>query len=151
MAPNANGRTPRERLFSRLDIDHGNGCLLWTGTVNRGGYGEVKIANRMRKVHRVMWEMFNGPLPLGLELDHLCRVRHCASPAHLEPVTRQVNTLRGQSPAAVHAAKTHCPAGHEYDLLNTYFDGRSRKCRICTRAAGKRYRDGQRREASDAS
>ena len=139
----------RQRLLSRLIIDPETGCLLWTGTLNNGGYGEIKANGRTSKVHRVMWQMLEGPIPDGMELDHLCRVRSCASIAHLEVVTRQVNTLRGESPAAAHARQTHCDSGHEFDLVNTYWAPNGQRfCRTCTRAAGKRYRDRLKAEAA---
>ena len=132
--------TLRDRLLSRLIIDP-SGCVLWTGATNSGGYGTIWSEGRNRFVHRLMYEMFVGRIPDGLQLDHLCRVRHCASPAHLEPVTLRVNLLRGQTPAAVNAAKTHCPAGHEFDLLNTYWNPQgSRECRACNRAKMRRFR-----------
>ena len=68
--------------------------------------GEKKFA------HRIGYEQLVGPIPKGLELDHLCRVRHCVNPDHLEPVTHKENTLRGSCPAAVNARKTHCKRGH---------------------------------------
>jgi hypothetical protein len=123
----------RERLFSRLIIDQETGCLLWTGGTAKFGYGRVSVNGYPQHVHQVMYEMFVGPVPDGLELDHLCRVPRCASPAHLEAVTHKVNMLRSQTPAAANATKTHCDRGHEYDLLNTYFAPGTghRQCRAC--------------------
>jgi hypothetical protein len=132
----ANGRTLRERVLSRLIIDP-SGCLLWTGAKMQG-YGHVNVRGQQLKVHRLMYEWFVGPIPDGMDLDHLCRVTHCGAPAHLEPVTRRINTLRGVSPPAVNAQKTHCPQGHEYDLLNTYWNAQSRHCRTCHRHAERR-------------
>jgi hypothetical protein len=127
----------RERLFSRLAVDPG-GCLLWTGSLNKDGYGSIQVGSRTngtyRKlaVYQVTYAMLVGPVPDGLELDHLCRVRRCAAPDHLEPVTHRVNLLRGDTVSAKAAAATHCSKGHEFDLINTYFtvkDGR--RCRRC--------------------
>lgn len=75
-------------------------------------------------------------MPAGLGLDHLCRVRRCVNPAHLEPVTDRVNILRGQAPSAVNAAKTHCIRGHPFNSVNTYWftetnGTRGRQCRTC--------------------
>jgi hypothetical protein len=76
-----------------------------------------------------------GAVPEGLELDHLCRVRGCVNPKHLEPVTHRENLMRGESWSAVNARKTHCPEGHPYDETNTYIDGKGRRrCRECARA-----------------
>jgi len=144
----------RERLLSQLIIDldaprtvDDAPCWLWTGFHNEYGYGRINIQRRLHLVHRVTFEIFAGLVPDGLELDHLCRVRLCANPAHLEPVTRRINVLRGVSPVAEHARATHCPRGHPYDLLNTYINPStgSRGCRICVREAGRRYAARKRR------
>ena len=123
----------RERLFSRLIIEPQTGCLLWTGAISGTGYGYISLPGRkLVRVHRAMYELFVGPIPDGLYLDHLCRVRHCAAPAHLEAVTPRVNTLRGESPSA--SAGEKCTRGHDFDLINTYWtpDGK-RRCRACVR------------------
>lgn len=91
--------------------------------------------------HRYAYELLVGPIPEGLHIDHLCRVRLCVNPAHLEAVTCHENNRRSTSPTAVNAKKTHCPRGHEYTEENTYFappDGR-RMCKPCARAATKRW------------
>ena len=90
--------------------------------------------------HTYAWELANGPIPAGLQLDHLCRVGLCVNPAHLEPVTGRVNTLRGTSPAAVNAAKTHCINGHLLDGDNLYLEGSKRKCRTCMSARSRTMR-----------
>ena len=124
--------TLRERVLSRLVIDS-SGCLLWTGAVNKGGYGVVGIGPRIEYVHRLMYRWFIGPIPDGHQIDHLCRVRHCASPADIEAVTQRLNILRGTAPTAVNAAATRCVNGHEFDLINTYdrTDRTGRQCRAC--------------------
>jgi hypothetical protein len=124
--------TLRERVLSRLIIDP-SGCLLWTGAINRGGYGVVGVGSRIEYVHRLMYQWFAGPIPDGYQIDHLCRVRHCASPADLEAVTQRLNIMRGESPTVANAAATHCVNGHEFDLLNTYYrpDRFGRHCRTC--------------------
>lgn len=126
--------TLRERLFSRLAIDP-SGCLLWTGSVHASGYGRMSDSSgKTAYVHRLMYELFVGPIPDGLELDHLCRVRRCASPAHLEAVTRQVNQLRGQTISAANAAVARCPQDHAYDEANTgRRPGGQRYCKACNR------------------
>jgi len=74
-------------------------CWVWQGTITTRGYGQIWDidARRMRVAHRFMWEEANGPVPEGLELDHLCRVRACCNPEHLEPVTRRENVHRGSA------------------------------------------------------
>jgi hypothetical protein len=139
------GRPLRERLYGRLTPDPETGCLLWGGFVDSTGYGRIVIARRSRRVHIVAWELEHGPVPDGLQLDHVrqrgCIYRHCANLAHLEPVTSLENWRRGQSFSAVNATKTHCPADHLYDEANTYFktDG-GRQCRACNRDAVRRYK-----------
>lgn len=74
-----------------------NGCWIWQGAKTHGGYGVVGVPGCRKNAvaHRVMYEREVGPIPGGLDLDHLCRVRHCINPDHLEPVTRRVNIERG--------------------------------------------------------
>jgi hypothetical protein len=93
-------------------------------------------------VHRVAYELLVGPIPEGLELDHLCRNTRCVNPEHLEPVTGRENLMRAVSSwAAKNAAKTHCPQGHPYDEENTKVkrDG-GRACRACGREFMRRKR-----------
>lgn len=111
-------------------------CWLWRGDIANTGYGRVMVGPTVkdqRYAHRVSYEHFVGPIPVGLTIDHLCRVRACVNPAHLEAVTRGTNVLRGKTLSATHAAKTHCPAGHPYDAANTCHSGGSRICRACAR------------------
>jgi hypothetical protein len=120
-----------DRLWSKVRKDLY--CWEWTAGKNSWGYGYISIHNRMRRVHRIIWEDKNGPVPDGLELDHLCRNRGCCNPEHLEPVTRQENLRRGNRGGNGYEKKTHCPQGHEYTPENTYIrDKRSgRQCREC--------------------
>lgn len=109
-------------------------CWLWTASrnVRRGGYGQVKIAGRVRRAHIVAYELVIGSVPEGKQLDHLCDVTHCVNPAHLRPKTAHANNLRSGSRAAVQARAAVCPAGHPYDDEHLYVrpDGR-RECRTC--------------------
>lgn len=128
-----------ERFWSKVSGGDVSECWLWTAQKNSYGYGRFSVAGRHRLAHRLSYEMLIGEVPPGLDLDHLCRVRDCVNPWHLEPVTRTVNILRGAAPAIVsarHAAVTHCPKGHPYDEENTYRPpGKKahRMCRICGR------------------
>jgi hypothetical protein len=131
-----------ERFWSRVNRDGPapaykpelGPCWLWTGTRSHG-YGRFGLGQESLLAHRIAWELANGPVPDGLELDHLCRVTVCVNPAHLEAVTHRENTLRGEGPTARHARLTHCPKGHEYSSANTRLAhrGTSRECVICTR------------------
>ncbi|WP_433730849.1 HNH endonuclease signature motif containing protein [Actinoplanes sp. CA-051413] len=122
------------RFFSQVDAD--GPCWEWTGRTKPSGYGVFRI-NPMggdRLAHRTSYEMLVGPIPDGLELDHLCRVRRCVNPDHLEPVTHQENVRRSAAPAALNARKRRCLKGHEFDRVITLGSGkRVRKCSQCVR------------------
>lgn len=135
---------PDESLCARLNAGvriRPSGCWEWTGSCTANGYGQISSGPRHDRkrllTHRVSWWIHRGPIPGGLELDHLCRNRRCANPDHLEPVTHRENALRGIAGAvnaARHRAVTHCPRGHEYDETNTYTrPNGSRQCRACAR------------------
>lgn len=118
-------------------------CTLWAGAVDQG-YGRMWIRKRSARVHRVMWEMTNGPIPADMVIDHLCRVRYCVNPAHMELVTAPENKRRGaayagttQEPYAIRE-RTACKNGHAYtDQTMAYRKGPngrvSRRCLVCQR------------------
>lgn len=113
--------------------------MEWTGVVNNKGYGVVRVGDTTTTAHRATWFVAYGPIPEGMQVDHLCRNRLCINPDHLELVTGAENY--GRSPRV---QVTHCPAGHPYagDNLRLYVDryGRThRQCVICRREAGRRY------------
>lgn len=131
-----------ERFLRRTE--ERDGCLIWTGHLNHDGYGQMLIDKKvgMKQAHRVAYEIFIGPIPKGLELDHLCRVRECVNPAHMEPVTHAENVRRGKA-GVPQASRTHCPRGHEYNEENTYQRpgaGPRRTRRLCQRIHYKAYR-----------
>lgn len=118
------------------------GCWLWQGAAGPNGYGGVRVNGRQLSAHRRSYELLVGPIPDGLELDHLCRTRTCVNPDHLEPVTHQENVLRGDAPSAHNARKTHCKKGHAFDEANTRWRTGAkagRVCRACVRARSARY------------
>jgi HNH endonuclease len=125
-----------ERLASKVRIDESD-CWTWTASRIRGGYGNVGWEGQVRVAHRVIYKLLVGPIPEGLEIDHLCRNRACCNPAHLEPVTHQENVRRGDRWAMGNheRSKTHCPQGHPYDEVNTGHSKKngSRWCRACAR------------------
>lgn len=115
-------------------------CWVFTGAKSTNGYGRASVGGRREnggrlvQVHRAVYEVLVGPIPEGLELDHLCGNRACYNPAHLEPVTHRENLLRGAGIAARNARKTECPHGHPYDEANTFITRRgTRSCRTCNR------------------
>lgn len=121
-------------------------CWLWTGAGSNSsnGYGRVGRggASRFsgsRLAHRWSYEWFVGRVPEGFQLDHLCRVRNCVNPQHLEPVTPRENTRRSPAtPAALLRARTECSEGHPLDYVSP--DGRYRACRKCKNAWQREYR-----------
>ena len=130
---------PEERFWSKVNKDgsvpdyapHLGPCWTWDGTRNAKGYGVLTIRGRVgsRLAHVLAWEFTKGLVPEGLELDHLCRVKHCVNvDLHLEPVTHAENVRRGSN-----AMKTHCPRGHPYDEANTHYSSNGRKCRECNK------------------
>lgn len=119
-----------EIIAARVVID--GDCWVWIGAKHNAGYGQYGRPARL--AHRMSYEAHVGPIPDGLTLDHLCRNRLCVNPAHLEPVTLPTNVLRGDSPPAKNARKTHCPKGHPYDETNTHVTNQGwRICKACNR------------------
>lgn len=135
----------RDYLMSRVVID-ADGCWIWTGYVTADGYGRASRTRSTSTIaHRVAYEVFVGPIPDGLTLDHLChsvdpvgcpgglncKHRRCVNPAHLEPISHRENSLRG-----VLSQLTHCKWGHPFDEANTYRRSQNgqgqRDCRTCT-------------------
>ena len=121
--------TLRSRFEAKVDKQE-DGCHLWNAAVSGKGYGAIQIDGTPVGAHRVAYEMYVGPIPDGLHIDHLCRVVSCVNPSHLEPVTSRENTLRGA------AVKTHCPQEHEYSSRNSRGH---RRCETCISAANRRH------------
>lgn len=145
------GTSLAERLGHYTLINPETGCHEWSGCKSRGGYGQIRAAGRTAKAHRVAWELANGPIPPGLQLDHLCRNRACVNPAHLEPVTQRENVVRGIGPTAVNAAKTHCPRGHALsgdNLAAHEIKLGYRKCRACKLAQNRASKAAKRQASS---
>lgn len=128
------------------DHGHDSPCWVWQRGKNAAGYAYLTVEGKSVRAHRYFYEQAVGSIPEGLTLDHLCRVRACVNPNHLEAVPIRTNVLRGENPPAKNARKTHCAHGHPYDDENSYVDGRGhRVCRACHRAKRRR----QRREAKE--
>lgn len=124
----------RDRFFSKVVRDPDTECWEWMASKQSNGYGRFGVGGRDGRglrAHRVAYELLVGPIPAGLEIDHLCRNRGCVNPAHMEPVTHHENMLRGDTLPAKEAAQTHCKRGHLFDEANTYRRRGSRECRAC--------------------
>lgn len=128
MRRHAQTRVAKMAKWSRLDPV--SGCVLWAGAIDSDGYGRVRFRDKTPPAHRAAYELAHGPIPDGLQIDHLCRVRSCVNPEHLEAVTTQTNTLRGEGISAQHARKTTCPLGHPFDMTWKSTPSR-RRCRAC--------------------
>jgi hypothetical protein len=129
-------RLPK-RFWDKVDISD-SGCWMWTAQINCNGYGVFWLKEVSTTLsHRILFIVLIKTITLELDLDHLCRVRCCVNPDHLEPVTRAENLRRGR-----HRCEniTHCPAGHSYSGDNLSMYGNNRQCRTCHRTkARERY------------
>src|ERR1044072_177043 len=124
-----------EQKFLTHTLQAPSGCLIWMGSTNDDGYGCLSWPDgyTWQYAHRVSHEVFLGPIPDGLQVDHLGRHRRCVLPMHLQAVTPRINTLRGMGITALQAARTHCPQDHPYDDENTYVHNGKRACKQCRR------------------
>ena len=127
-APNTRGNT----IADRIDVGD---CWEWTGACTAAGYGVIRINYVNHYLHRLMWETLVGPIPDGLEIDHLCRNRKCCNPDHLDTVDRRENLRRGIGAETNRRrmTKTHCHRGHPLSEAYVYPDGKKRQCRKCRR------------------
>lgn len=128
-----------ERILSK--VDYTPDCWIWSWSLDRHGYGQVRLNGTTRRSHRVIYELLVDDVPSNLDIDHLCRNRACVNPEHLEPVTRSTNLLRGK---LWQSKKTSCPRGHDYDVETKDYRGRTvRRCSVClkhfSRLRQKRY------------
>lgn len=131
-----------QRFLEKVAVNPETGCWEWTGGIRPNGYGQFSAGRKedgTASAHRVSYELFVGPIPPRLELDHLCRVRHCVNPKHLEPVTARENTRRSMSPHGINARKTHCKNNHLFDDGNTRI--RPNGARVCRRCERERMRE----------
>lgn len=133
--------TPPIERFERKYVIAPSGHWIWTAHTLPNGYGQMD----KKYAHRLSHEFYIGPIPEGMVIDHLCRVRNCVNPDHLQAVTQKVNMERGSASLAIArsnsrrgAERTHCPQGHEYSESNTRIELKpngnvTRRCRTCDR------------------
>ena len=137
------------RFWTKVTVDPDSNCWLWTGALNSRGYGQWAVEGVSKSIHRLTYEAFRGDIPEGLTIDHLCRVKHCCNPWHMEVVTVAVNNQRkvgAGSPSA-----THCLRGHEYTPENTAHNGAgNRYCRTCNNARKRKHPEGMGRKIGAA-
>jgi hypothetical protein len=158
------GSAPRVSDYERFEAKYvvlDNGCWEWTACRYLTGYAMFWLNGMNMPAHRASFELYVGPIPDGLQLDHLCHTRdelcaggwsclhrRCVNPAHLEPVTHLENVRRGLGgyPALLRA-RTHCGNGHEFTPENTKLrrDNNGRICRICKREWDRRRQQRRRR------
>lgn len=122
-----------DRIMKFIEPVTESGCWIWTGYLMPNGYGQFRYGGNAIPAHRVAFAIIRGYMPpQKIDLDHLCRVRCCVNPDHLEPVTRQVNLRRGAGCTLI--GKERCFRGHDL-ATNLYYAGskKAARCRECER------------------
>lgn len=129
------GEIQRDRFLAKLEPEPNSGCWIWLAARSDSGYGRFSVGVTALWAHRCSYEFFVGPIPKGLQIDHLCRNRACVNPRHLEPVTALINGQRSPlSPIGRHYGEARCPQGHEPDWrYGAQARGKRRTCRACHR------------------
>jgi HNH endonuclease len=146
-------RAPLSERFESKVVKN-DGCWQWLGFVDKAGYARLRGEGSNSAVlyaHRLSYELYVGPIPDGLTIDHLCRNRACVNPAHLEPVTNAENLRRGVwTKKRGPTRQTHCGNGHERTPENAQYkrDGRYAFCKVCRRDT---RRSGARRAVREAA
>lgn len=133
-----------ERIWDKIVRIPESGCWVWVGSISGRGYGEVWWKGSKAFIHVLMHKLFVGDVPTGFEVDHLCKVRCCCNPNHLEAVTHAENVKRSSAWHHVvkkHKEATHCQRGHPWTKENTYIEPNGkRRCLECKRQRMKNWR-----------
>lgn len=152
MASKGKRRPVADRFWAKVSGGDFSDCWNWSGARSqRTGYGTFKVELGAYVLpHRFAYEQLRADIPVGLQIDHLCRNRACVNPWHMEPVTARVNVRRSHGVAAANARRTHCVNGHPFDNRNTGLDAKRGKrwCRTC-HALRERSRRAARRTSAE--
>ena len=136
------------RFWAKVDKGGPNGCWVWIGSLNQGGYGTFNIGGGRRKLakghmaHRFSWELHRGVIPPGMVIDHrVCRNKPCVNPDHLVVCTPTENGMQPDGGPAKQMARRKCRNGHYLEGDNLIYDRFGwRHCRTCFRASQKKHR-----------
>lgn len=129
-----------ERFWEKVNRRGDDECWPWLAGKNGSGYGAFGLGKKWWGAHRFVYERMVGDIPRGYTVHHKCENRVCVNPAHLCLLTHRENVLLGTAPPACSMRRSHCPQGHPYEGDNLYWQGSSRRCRICTNEKERRYR-----------
>jgi hypothetical protein len=132
-------------IEKRIHPEPNTGCWLWEGHL-RDGYGKVKVRGVVTQAHRTVYELLRGPIPEGKQCDHLCRVRCCVNPDHIEPVVQRVNALRGVGIGAINSKRIVCTNGHPFEGHNLITRKGRRYCRRCMNDAKLQWQRNRRKK-----
>lgn len=122
-------KTITERISRKLTVDPITGCWIHSVSPGNDGYARIHLKDGCAPIHRIVFQSCNGPIPDGMEIDHLCRNRACVRPDHLQLVTHRENVRRGVSRIAKQMARSRCLRGHEFSKVTS----RGRVCMECAR------------------
>lgn len=131
----------RDYILARVTVDPDTGCWIWQSCIDQYGYAKARRGGD-RAGHRLSYATFVGVIPDGLQIDHLCRVKSCVNPQHLEPVTLRENMMRRWVAVRPFQGRIrdHCKKGHPYAGSNLYITPTGKRdCRACRKEASRRY------------